>query len=257
MRIFFKLAQGFLHSPRLSCLIVGTMACVAGTAFAETTVLFFLGTSFTSNSNVHIRQPSTGTDAIFRNVSWESNSFKMPFYYGIRVNHFFEGQPNFGIGLEFTHDKAYARTGQVVHVDGTWNGVPVNEDARMDQRVQSFSMSHGVNILALNGYYREMYQMNNSFPDGRSQPYVGAGLTYYVLHPENAVSGQYNDESYKGAGFGYQLLGGLKYGITPAGGVFAEAKYNSGNVEVDTAGGGRGETDLKSFQLLTGVSRAF
>lgn len=257
MRILFKLAQGFLHSPSLSRLIVGAMACVAGSAFAETTVMVYLGKSFTSKSDVHIRQPGTGTDATFRNVSWDSKSFEMPVYYGIRVNHFFEEQPNLGIGLEFTHDKAYARTGQVVHVDGTWNGAPVNEDARMDQRVQSFSMSHGLNILALNGYYREMYQMDNSFPNGRWQPYVGAGVAYYVLHAENTVSGQSNDERYKGAGFGYQVLGGLKYGITPTVGVFAEAKYNSGKVEVDTAGGGRGETDLKSSQLLTGVSKAF
>ncbi|MGC2048732.1 MAG: hypothetical protein WA635_08990, partial [Gallionella sp.] len=134
---------------------------------------------------------------------------------------------------------------------------PVNEDARMDQRVQSFSMSHGVNIVALNGYYRGMHETNASFPNGRWQPYAGAGLTYYVLHPENSVNGQNNEESYQGAGFGYQLLGGLKYGITPRGGVFAEAKYNSGKVEVDTAGGGRGETELKSSQLLTGISRGF
>ena len=40
-------------------------------------------------------------------------------------------------------------------------------------------------------------------------------------------------------------------------GVFIEAKYNSGKVEVDTVGGGHGETELESSQLLAGVSVAF
>ncbi|MGC2047599.1 MAG: hypothetical protein WA635_03165, partial [Gallionella sp.] len=99
MRNFFDLARGFLHSPGCSRLIVGALACIAGTAFAETTVMFYLGISLTRNSNIHVRQPGTGSDATFRNVSWESRSFEMPFYYGIRVNHFFKDHPNAGIGL--------------------------------------------------------------------------------------------------------------------------------------------------------------
>jgi opacity protein-like surface antigen len=257
MRILLDLARGVLRAPGRSRLIVGALACAAVTAFAETTVMFYLGTSLTRNSDVHIRQPGSGTDAIFRNVSWESRSYEFPLYYGIRINHFFKDRPNVGIGLEFTHDKAYARTGQVVHVDGTWDGVPVNEDAPMDQRVQSFSMSHGVNIVALNAYYRGMHENTVSYPHGRWQPYAGAGLTYYVLHPENTVDGQNNDESYQGGGFGYQLLGGLNYRITPRGGVFAEVKHNRGKVEVDTAAGGRAETELKSSQLLTGIGKGF
>lgn len=114
-----------------------------------------------------------------------------------------------------------------------------------------------MNTLALNVYYSWMLQTSNSFPRGRWQSYAGAGPAYYLLHPENTVNGQNNTESYQGSGFGYQLLGGLQYGITQTVGVFVEAKYNSGKVEVGTAGGGRGETELKSTQLLAGISVAF
>ena len=242
---------------RLALLAAGTLATLADTALAETTASFYLGSSHTGNSDVRISQPGTGSDATFHSVNWDSESFKPPVYYGIRVSHFFEERPDWGVGFDFTHDKVFAKTDQVVHVDGTWNGVPVNEDVPMNQRVQTFDMSHGVNILALNVYHRWMHQTNSTFPHGRWQPYVGAGLTYYLLHPENTVNGQNNDESYQGGGFGYQLLGGLQYGITPMVGVFIEAKYNSGKVEVDTVGGGHGETELKSSQLLAGVSVAF
>lgn len=264
MRIFTKPDHEFssLHARSIALLAAGALAALAGTALAETTGSFYLGASHTSNSDVRISQPGTGSDATFHNVSWDSESFKKPLYYGVRISHYFEGRPDWGIGFDFTHDKAYARTSQSVHVDGTWNGAPVNEDAPMDQRVQLFSMSHGVNILALNVYHRWMHQpwmheTASAFPLGRWQPYAGAGLAYYLLHPENTVNGQKNSESYKGGGFGYQLLGGLQYGITQTVGLFIEAKYNSGKVEVDTAGGGRGETELKSSQLLAGLSVVF
>lgn len=246
-----------LHSRGVALLAAGALAVFADKALAETTASFYLGSSHTSNSDVRISQPGTGSDATFRSVNWDSESFKNPRYYGIRVSHFFDDRPEWGVGFDFTHDKVYARTSQVVHVDGIWNGAPVNEDAPMNQRVQSFGMSHGVNILALNVYHRWMHQTSSDFPRGRWQPYAGAGLSYYLLHPENVVNGQKNNESFQGGGFGYQLLGGVQYGLTQTVGVFIEAKYNSGKVEVDTAGGGRGETELKSSQLLAGVSVAF
>lgn len=246
-----------LHSRGLALLAAGALAGLADTALAETTGSFYLGSSHTGNSDVRISQPGTGSDATFHSVIWDSESFKKPLYYGIRVNHFLDNRPDWGVGFDFTHDKVFARTNQVVHVDGTWNGAPVNEDAPMNQRVQLFSMSHGLNILALNVYHRWMHQTSNTFPHGRWQPYAGAGLTYYLLHPENTVNGQNNNDSYQGGGYGYQLLGGLQYGFAQTVGIFIEAKYNNGKVKVDTAGGGRGETELRTSQLLVGVSVEF
>lgn len=259
MRIFNRFDREFisLHSRGLALLAAGALATFADTALAETTASFYLGSSHTGNSDVRISQPGTASDATFRGVNWDTESFKNPRYYGIRLSHFFEGRPDWGVGFEFIHDKVHARTDQVVHVGGTWNGAPVNEDARMNQRVQSFNMSHGLNILALNVYRRWMHETGSEFPRGRWQPYAGAGLVYYLLHPENSVNGQKNDESYQGGGVGYQLFGGLQYGVTQTVGIFIEAKYNNGKVAVDTAGGGRGETELKGSQLLGGVNVAF
>jgi opacity protein-like surface antigen len=259
MRIMNRPDHGFpsLHTRGLALLAAGALVSLADTALAETTASFYVGSSRTGNSDVRISQPGTGSDATFRSVNWDSEPFKAPFYYGIRVTHFLDDRPEWGVGFDFTHDKVYARTSEVVHVDGTWNGTPVNEDAPMNQRVQSFGISHGVNILGLNVYRRWMHQTSGAFPRGRWQPYAGAGLTCYVLHPENTVNGQHNSEGFEGGGFGYQLLGGLQYGVTQTAGMFIEAKYNSGKVKVGTAGGGRGETELKSSQLLAGVSVAF
>ena len=228
----------------------------ADVALAETTGSFYLGHSHTGDSDIRVTQPGTGSDATFRNVSWRSESFKNPVYYGFRITHFLEERPEWGIGFDYTHDKVYAKTGRLALVEGTWNGVPVNEIAPIDRRVQSFGISHGVNLLGVNLYRRWMYRTDSTYSRGRWQPYIGAGLTYYLLHPENVVNGQNNEEGYKGGGFGYQMLAGLHYGLTPALGVFVEAKYNSGKVAVGTAGG-RAETELNCSQLLAGASVLF
>ncbi len=114
-------------------------------------------------------------------------------------------------------------------------------------------ISHGVNTLALNGYHRWTPPLGSLLNWLRCKPYAGGGPTYYVLHAENTVDGRHNDEGYTGGGFGYQLLAGIHFRITPLFGVFIEAKHNRGNVEVNVAGG-RAETTLKSTQLFVGLS---
>ncbi len=258
-RIFDRQANrsSSLHSGGLALVAICALPACADAARAETTASFYLGSSRAANSDVQISQPGTGSDATFHGVSWDTESSRAPRYYGVRVTHFLEDLPDWGIGFDFTHDKVLARTDEIVHVDGMWNGAPVNQDAPMSQRVQSFSITHGVNILALNLYHRWMNEPSDAFPHGRWQPYVGAGLTYYMLHSENTVNGQRNSEGYKSGGFGYQLLGGLQYSVTQTLGVFIEAKYNRGNVKVGVAGGGRGEAELVSSQLIAGVSVIF
>jgi hypothetical protein len=125
-----------------------------GAALSETSFSLYTGSSFTLNSDIHVQQPGLGTDAVFRDVSWDAKPLKAPPYYGIRVNYFFESWPRWGFGLDFTHYKIFAQTDQVVPVLGTFNGVPVNQSAPLGQFVQKFNITHGVNIVALNVLYR-------------------------------------------------------------------------------------------------------
>ncbi len=59
--------------------------------------------------------------------------------------------------------------------EGKWNGTPVNETAPLGSRVENFSISHGVNLLALDAIYRFNVDPTPAFPHGRLHPYVGAG----------------------------------------------------------------------------------
>lgn len=217
---------------------------------AENIALVYTGSSFTQNSDLRITQPGVGTDISIRDVKWNADPFKPAPYYGLRLIHFLDQYPNWGIGLDYTHYKMYAEPDRVARVSGTWKGATVNADAPADRYVQHFEISHGVNMLSVIGIYRW-----RSAAD-KLRPYLGGGLTYYVPHSENTVDHRSHATGYESSGGGYQLLGGVQYQLTRKVGIFAEAKFNSGTAKVDIADG-RAETPLRTFHVLTGLSFSF
>jgi len=233
------------------------IGAATGPAAAETMVSGYLGEAWTQDSDLQVAQPATGSAAAFRGVAWDSKSFESPPYYGLRVTYFPERYPQWGIGLDFTHYKIYAKTGQAVPVDGMWNGAAVNEVAPLNSRVQKFNISHGVNYLGPILTYRWRLDASERFPHGRWNPYLGGGPVYYIIHPENTVNGLTNDESYESSGWGWQAFGGVSYRITPSLSVFGEVKYSEGTATVDTAGGGHAETDLTTTHAVIGVGWSF
>ncbi|MGH8677189.1 MAG: hypothetical protein ACREUQ_02405 [Burkholderiales bacterium] len=228
----------------------------ASTASAETTLSLSLGQSSTRDSALKIEQPSTSSAATFEGVSWKDRSYEAPIYYAIRLAHYFESSPQWGLSLDFVHYKVYAQTEKSVKVSGTWNGFAVNEDAPLDQRVQGFSISHGVNFLGVSVLHRWLVDRTTRFPNGKWQPYLGGGPVLYVLHPENTINGLTADEKYQTSGFGFQVFTGVTYRLTAHWSLTAESRYDKGEARVDIAGG-TAETDLQSFHLTFGIGYSF
>jgi opacity protein-like surface antigen len=229
----------------------------AAPARAQVTVSAYLGGSRTHNSDLRIRHAARGTDAVFHGVGWRAEPLEAPWYYGFKVGGFLRARPNWGVELDFTHYKVFAKTDRTVRVSGTWDGAPVDESARMDARVQEFAISHGVNTLALNVLYRwPTGARTPAFPFGRVQPYVGAGPALYILHPENRVNDRPNDQKYQTSGVGWQALAGMRYGLSRRLTAFGEAKYGDGEARVDLADDGRGETRLRTWHAAFGLEYA-
>lgn len=85
---------------------------------------------------------------LFRNVSWEGRSFTPPLYWGVRYTRLLkkDGSLEIGIGAEFVHLKAYLQTERAVQGEGVWQGAtPTLGDV-----IESFSISHGVDLLLAN-----------------------------------------------------------------------------------------------------------
>ncbi len=213
-------------------------------------IQLYTGSSFSRDSDLRVRQPGAATDLDIRDVRWSADPLKLAPYYGLRLLHFFAQRPNWGVGLDYTHYKMYAQTDRVTQTSGTWKGAPVDGQARVDQYVQHFEMSHGVNMLSLIGVYRWAGETD------RLRPYLGAGLVYYLPHTESTVDNRAHETGYASSGGGYQILGGLNYRLTRRLGLFAEAKFNSGTAKVDIADG-TAETSLRTFHLLAGVGYSF
>jgi opacity protein-like surface antigen len=220
---------------------------------AETLFSAYTGTSYTRNSDLRLTQPGAGTDLTLHDVHWDAHPFKPAPYYGLRVTHFYDRGPNWGAAIDYTHYKIYANTDRVVGADGTVRGLRVSAALPMNQFVQRFEISHGVNVLSINGIYR---WLDLGIAAGRLQPYVGAGLAYYRPHTENTVGGVPFESGYEASGFGYQVFAGAQYRITERVGLFAETKFNSGTAKVDIAGG-RAQAPLRTFHVTGGINYRF
>jgi lipid A oxidase len=234
----------------LTAMLAGLAAPAPGAA--ENIFSIYGGSSFTRDSDLRISQRG-GTGLGLRDVRWDADPFKPAPYYGLRYTHFLERHPAWGIAFDYTHYKMLAQTDRMLAVDGSWQGAGVNGQARMDQYVQHFDLSHGVNMLSLNGIYR---WQNPGLLQGRLQPYVGVGIVHYRPHSENTVNGLAHETGYDASGFGYQLMGGAQYQIGDRWGLFGELKFNSGTARVGIAGGDA-ETSLRTFHALGGLQYRF
>lgn len=226
------------------------MFCVAAHPLpgrAETFASIYTGSSKTRQSDLKLSQPALGTDLAAQGVRWSADPFRPAPYYGLRVTHFADEASSWGFAVGYTHYKIYAKTDREVTVSGTSRGAPVSAVVPLNQFVQRFEISHGVNVLSLDGVYRWA---------GHVEPYVGLGAAYYLAHAESTVGGAPHETGYQPSGFGVQTFAGLRWRMTERTGLFAEARYDTGKARVDIADG-RAETPLHTFHLAAGISVDF
>ena len=213
----------------LIVLLAPTWACSSTTASGKirlTFVEYNRGMSAPGNSDLAIGPDAGGTRfhdlrleglPFFPDDSVIPNAFIKPLfhldipaavkaftepYYGVRVYRFFAKHPQWGIGLDFTHLKAFmADPTQRVQVTGPWPRVAPDGTVALGDHFEDLNVSHGVNHVAVNAAYRWMLRPSSRFPDGRFQPYVTAGGGPAVPHLELTVK---SDGQLQRKAFGYQ-----------------------------------------------------
>lgn len=187
-------------------------------------------------------------------VSWETESFEAPIYYGLRLSHWLGHSPNLGLAVDFTHPKLYLDPAQRVQVSGTRDGLAVDQEEAAGETLQSFSNSHGLNLLTLNALYRwnPAASLDRGFRR-RLQPYVGLGLGVAIPRVEAEVDGQRTDK-YQLAGPVGQALLGLRYAASERIGLFAEYKFSQVWLEESLSGGGSVSFNPQVHQFVFGFS---
>lgn len=249
------IAKSPLASVKTLALLGGLL--MAPLANAELDVSFYAGKSFIDNGDLNVKQGKTNLN--FDNVSWDDRSFEDPSYYGARLGYWFKSKPNWGVSLDFAHLKNYLNNYNSTHISGTnAQGAAVNGVLPINNYIDGFNMSHGVNAVTFNGQYRW-------FPTGkrdksllgRMQLYTGLGAGFCVPHVEARINGTQTYEYQWGAGPVVNGMLGINYDIYGMFSGFAEYKLTYVSVEDSLTGGGTLSTQTVNHQLIFGVTAHF
>jgi hypothetical protein len=208
---------------------------------------FYIGASQTAPSDLRVVQHSRGNDATVHSVTWRGYPFRFELYYGLRLTYTPPRYPFTSLALDFTHAKIYAETDDTTAESGTWHGAQFQSNEPMRNRVQSFEMTHGLNMLGLS-----VLQQVSGRADGGA--YVGGGPVLFIPHTESRVDAQPLTSGYEYGGVGFQLAGGVR-GCIDRHPLFGEMKYSRGTPSVSIAEG-QADTIVRTLHELAGVGFA-
>jgi opacity protein-like surface antigen len=210
------------EAGRLYCQTNGTPPLPPSTPDSSKWILaFYLGGTRTVPSTLTISQPQRGNRMTFDPVHFSGRSFDGPVYYGARVRYEFGAIPWFGVETEFIHSKVYADTRQSVQVAGQREGQPISRQILLEEIVQQYSISHGVNLVLFNAAFQyplrsQQAPLNRFSLTGR----VGMGPT--IPHTESNIDG-HQQEQYEWGRVAWQGSGGIEIQIHR--GLFALMEY--------------------------------
>lgn len=201
------------------------------------------GRSDMFDSDVWLHRPG-GTDLTLSDVPWRGESLRPPIYYGTRLTYWSDAVP-WGLALDFTNAKMIARSDDTVAVGGTHAGVPVSGDETAGDTISSSQISHGLNLLTLNGLYR----FGDSCGLGA---YAGLGAGVAIPRVETGVGGVETQDDQVGGPVAQGLLG-FTYNLYGRFSVFAEYKLSYADISADLGGG---TLDMKPWtnHFLAGLS---
>ncbi|PDT37464.1 lipid A oxidase [Rhizobium sp. M10] len=165
-------------------------------------------------------------------AGWEGKSFGAPPYYGARVTWWLEdfNKPNWGVSLDFTHDKVYA-----------------DDDTLAKAGWSHFEFTDGLNLLTVNGLYR--FQD----PARRWTPYLGAGIGVNIPHVE-VIRPEGKTWAYEFGGVTLQAQAGVDFKMTERWSTFVEYKGTYSRVDVPIDSGDRLKTNIFTNAVNVGVS---
>lgn len=190
-------------------------------AQADWVVGGYLGAGHTMSGGLSIAQPAADTNVTFASIDYHGESFTLPVYYGYRITYFLPRASSLGVELEFIHLKVYARTEGITRATGRSLGIPVDQDVPVRDILESFSISHGLNLALVNLVARHALT-GRAGSEGRLAVVGRMGLGPTIPHAESRIGGVAR-EGYEIGALGLHLAGGLEARL--ARGLAAMAEY--------------------------------
>ena len=232
------------------------LALKAVSASAETTISVSTGGAWTHDSDVHLQVPG-GTDLVYQDVQWDTEPYKMPPYYGVRVTHWFENRPEWAIAVDFTHAKMISDLEQQVNGSGQRAGTPVNGTELLGDTFSALEFSDGHNLVTVNAVRRWHPVRDSARPALKNTFfYVGAGAGVAVPHVEVTMAGS-DTQEFQIAGPAAQFLGGVSVPLGSRFEFLTEYRLTYADLETDLNGGGKLSTEALTHHLNFGVGFSF
>jgi lipid A oxidase len=224
------------------------MLGLSGTAKAELEATLYSGMSASQASDVQLNLPND-TQLTFQDVSWDDMSFENPIYWGLRLTYWLPRANEWGIAVDFTHAKIQADLNQTVSVTGTRLGSTVNAQEPLSNTFAELAMTHGFNLLTINGVHR--WQVKP-----RMRPFAGFGVGLAYPHVE-VKTGASQTEEYQLAGWVMNVMAGLNYQLGQSVAIFGEYKLSYVDIRADLNGGGQLATTLWTNHFNIGMTYQF
>ena len=219
-----------------------------GRAEADWTLGAFLGNAWTNASAVRLVVPELQTELEIAPVDYRSESFQSPVYYGGRASWTPRATSHLAVEAEFIHMKVLAEVDQPARVQGTWHGVPVDNEVRVGSVVQRLAMSHGLNFVLANVAYR--HDIRKSL-----LAVVRTGVGATVAHVETTLEG-FSQDHYEDGGLAGQIAGGVEAQLVPHLRMIAEYKFTYSSPTIDVASG-TATVPARSHHLVAGAAYRF
>ena len=234
----------------------GALLAGIGGASAELMVSACGGIAQTGNTDVALAGPD-GSDLTFDGVTWDDESLRSPFYWGLRVTRWLESSPRWGLAGELIHAKMFADLERTVSVSGSRGGDPVSGSARLGDTFGELSFSHGYNLLTVNGMLRSAKRAAGGAEAHRGvAPYFGLGLGVALPHVE-VLTGAERTFEYQQAGPAALGLVGADLGLSRRWFVFAELKASVADLDAELTNGGSVALRPWTVHYVVGGSYSF
>jgi hypothetical protein len=236
------------------CLVL--LAAVSGLSLpsaAQWTASAYIGAAHTQNSFLGIQQPALGTNIRFHDTAYHGESFEPPLYYGVRGGYWFRRY--WGAEVEFTHLKVFTKVDHPALVIGILNGASINSRLPIDNIVQRFSISHGVNLLLANVVVHQALWPSKDEKHARAYFALRFGVGATIPHPESTIQNVV-DEHYQTGSPVVQLAASFEHRVW--GRVYWMGEYKFTRVREKVAvKAGTAVTLLESHHVITGPAIHF
>jgi lipid A oxidase len=214
-------------------LMAAAVVAMPGETRAEVQIQVYGGANGNFSSGVSYH----GSASASHSVDWEGKPFEMPPYWGVRGVWWLDSKPGWGVGVEFTHSKAYAK------LNGTSAG----------DFYDTLEFTDGNNILTGNILYR--FTPWNFY---NIRPYAGFGIGVAIPPVEvSRVLDPVKTFEYQLAGFAGQGFVGLEMPFGRNWSGFIETKLSYTHINANLNGGDHLKTDLWSPHFAIGLAYRF